>query len=151
MKKIAFLSFDWNYEVMYGYYRGMERCVSQNSDVQLFIFNAFGKYASYEPEEGSFEIFNLCHPEDYDGFILQGNRVWPVEMRQALAKRIHKLGKPVISINYELDYAYFVGTDNEAGAYELVHTVLSEKDRKLIDKYMNRLKELTDKLDTLAF
>ena len=127
MKRIAFLSFDWNYEIMASYYEGMESFLARHSDVQLFIFNAFGQYASYEPEEGSFEVFSLCDLSNYDGLIVQGNRAWPPALRQELVDRVHALGKPVVSINYELKGAVTVGTDNYEAMYGLVERVLTDR------------------------
>ena len=127
MKKTAFLSFDWDYEIMSAYYRGMEAYLASRDDVQLVIFNAFGQYANYEPEEGAFEVFSLCDLESYDGFVIQGNRTWPPRMRQAVVDEIVALGKPVVSINYELRGACTVGTDNYEAMYGLIDRVLSDR------------------------
>lgn len=127
MRRIAFLSFDWNYETMALYYEGMEECLRGMDDVQLFVFNASGQSASYESDEGSLELFDLCDIERYDGFLIQGNRAWPPEMRQAVVDDILRLGKPVVSVNYQLDGATIVGTDNYDAEFGLVSKVLSEK------------------------
>ncbi len=130
MKRAAFLSFDWNYVIMSEYYEGMKAYLDEHAGTQLVIFNAFGSYASYQYEEGACEIFSLCDPEDYDGFIIQGNRAWPPEMRQRVADEILALHKPVVSINYELKGTHYVGTDNYQAMYGLVHKVLAEKSCK---------------------
>ena len=130
MKRAAFLSFDWNYVIMSEYYEGMKAYLDEHAGTQLVIFNAFGSYASYQYEEGACEIFSLCDPEDYDGFIIQGNRAWPPEMRQRVADEILALHKPVVSINYELKGTHYVGTDNYQAMYGLVHKVLVEKSCK---------------------
>ncbi len=126
MKRAAFLSFDWDFEVMSAYYEGMQDFLGARDDLQLVIFNAFGQYANYEPEEGAFEVFSLCDYERYDGFIIQGNRSWPPALRQRVADEIHALGKPVVSINYELAHAHCVGTNNYAAMRGLVSRVLSD-------------------------
>ncbi len=126
MNKIAFLSFDWNYQIISGYYKGMVKYLQSHDDMRLFIFNGFGKYGNYEPEDGSFEVFTLCHLQEYDGIILQGNRSWPVRLRQNIVDAAKKLHKPVISLNYELDGAYYVGTNNYDAMKGLVERVLSE-------------------------
>lgn len=128
MRRVAFLSFDWDYEVVSEYYRGMQAYLADRSDVQLVIFSAFGHYyASYEPDAGSYEVFTLCNMEEYDGIILQGNRTWPPPMREQVAKRASVLGKPVVSINYELESAHYVGTNNYDAMYGLVHKVLTDR------------------------
>lgn len=130
MKKTAFFSFDWNYSIVSEFYRGAQRCVSEHEDVQLTIFNAFGRYNNFSPEEGAFEIFSLCSREEYDGFLIQGNRAWPPGMRQKLVDELAGMGKPVISLNYELNHAGYAGTDNYAAEYGLVSKVL--RDQKCI-------------------
>ena len=127
MKRAAFLSFDWDYEVTSALYEGMSDYLCDRDDVRLVIFNAFGQYTSYEPEQGALEIFSLCNLDDYDGFIVQGNRSWPPRLRQRVVDDIIALGKPVISINYELDGACYVGTDNYAAMYALVKRVLTDR------------------------
>ena len=126
MKKIAFLSFDWDYEIMSAYYRSMEAYLASRDDMQLVIFNAFGQYANFEPEEGALEVFSLCNIGDYDGFVIQGNRTWSPILRQAVVDDIVARNKPVLSINYELNGACTVGTDNNEAMYGLVDRVLTD-------------------------
>lgn len=128
MKRIAFLSFDWNYEVMAAYYEGMAAYLEHVDDVQVEIFNAYGQHASFEPEEGSVDVFALCDVQEYDGFIVQGNRSWPPEQRQRFVDRVVELGKPVVSVNYDLDRAYCVGTDNYEAEFGLISKVLADWD-----------------------
>lgn len=131
MKRIAFLSFDWDYEIISEYYLGLQDHVRNRTDVQVVIFNAFGYYyARHKPKESSFEIFSLCHLEDYDGFLIQGNRAWPPPLRQEIVDKATALGKPVISINYDLKGAHSVGTNNYQEEYELVNRVLRDRSCK---------------------
>lgn len=126
MRKTAFLSFDWDYEITSLFYKGMEEYLSTQRDVQLVIFNAFAAYDSYEPEQGSFEVFSLCDIDQYDGYIIQGNRLWPPDLRQAFADAIRAEDKPIVSISYELDGACYVGTDNYVAMRGLVERVLTD-------------------------
>ena len=128
MKKVAFLSFDWDYEIVSEYYLGLQESLKDRTDLQLFIFNAFGHYyASHRPNASTFEIFSLCNLEDYDGFLIQGNRTWPPELRQKIVDKATALGKPVVSINYNLDGAHSVGTNNYLEEYGLVYRVLLDR------------------------
>ena len=126
MRRVGFLSFDWDYEITALYYEGMEKLLSERGDVQLVVFNAFGEYESHEPERGAFEVFSLCDYNDYDGFLIQGNRAWPPEMRQLVVDEVRALGKPVVSISYELEGACFVGTNNYEAMYGLVERVIKD-------------------------
>lgn len=127
MKRVAFLSFDWDHEVMDAHYEGMREWLSCHEGVQLVIFDAFAQQTGYGPEEGSLDIFELCDLDAYDGFVVQGNRAWPPEMRQQLVWRMRKLGKPVVTINYALEGAVCVGTDNFEAEFGLVSKVLQER------------------------
>ena len=128
MKRIAFLSFDWDYEIISEYYLGLQDHLKDLDDVQVVIFNAFGYYyARHKPKASSFEIFSLCNIEEYDGFLIQGNRGWPPALRQEIVNKAVALGKPVVSINYDLVGAHSVGTNNYQEEFELVHRVLSDR------------------------
>lgn len=127
MKRAAFLSFDWDFEVTSAYYEGMSQALGERDDTQLVIFNAFGQYANFEPEEGALEVFSLCDLSAYDGFIIQGNRTWPPLLRQKTADAMRALGKPIVSLNYELDGACCVGTNNHDAMQGLVSRVLEDR------------------------
>ncbi len=127
MKRIAFLSFDWDYRIVPEYYLGLQECVKSFPDVQIVVFNAFGRYyASHVPRQDSLEVFMLCDVDSYDGFIVQGNRTWPPELRQQFVDAAVQHNKPVVSINYELVGAHAVGTNNYQEEYELVCRVLQD-------------------------
>ena len=127
-KRIAFLSFDWDYEVVSEYYMGMQEFIQGRSDTQLVIFNAFGHYhVNFVEDSEAATIFSLCDIDEFDGFIVQGNRVWEPEARQDFVNRARAAGKPVVSINYALDGTYVVGTDNYRAMYDLVDRLLSER------------------------
>lgn len=127
MKRIAFLSFDWDYKIVSEYYLGLQKHLAKRRGVQVVIFNAFGNYyASHLPKQSTFEIFSLYDPTDYDGLLIQGNRTWPPELRQKVVDKTVAAGKPVVSINYDLEGALTVGTNNYREEYELVLRVLRD-------------------------
>lgn len=146
MKRVAFLSFDWDYEIVSEYYLGLQDCLGDRKDLQVVIFSSFGHYyASHRPDASTFEIFSLCNLEDYDGFLIQGNRTWPPELRQQIVDEAVKLGKPVVSINYELDGAHSVGTNNYLEEYGLVYRVLRDRNCKR-PAFVNGLKTSAEAL-----
>ena len=127
-KRIAFLSFDWDYEVVSEYYMGMQEFIQGRSDIQLVIFNAFGHYhVNFVEDSEAATIFSLCDMDEFDGFIVQGNRVWGPKARQDFVDRAQSAGKPVVSINYALNGAHVVGTDNYQAMYDLVDRLLGER------------------------
>lgn len=125
MIRIAFLSFDWNYEVIHHYYEGIQRYVKEHKDVAVYVFHGFGKYDGYEPEKGSFEIYNLPDFSMFDGIIIQGNRAWPKEMRQEIADQAMQEGAVVASLNYPLEGAIYIGTDNYGSMKEMTNHILN--------------------------
>ena len=126
MTRIAFLSYDWDYEVMAAYYEGMQSLVEATPDLQLVVFHAYGQYENFSLQEGAFELFELCDLQAYDGFVIQGNRMWPPDLRQGFVDRMRALGKPVVSINYPLEGACFVGTSNYDAMHDLAAQLLRD-------------------------
>lgn len=127
MTKIAFLSFDWDYRIISEYYLGLQERLKGQGDVQVVIFNAFGRYySSLRPKESSFKILSLCDLDSFDGFLIQGNRSWPPALRQQVVDEAVALGKPVVSINYDLAGAHTVGTNNYQEEFDLVSRVVSD-------------------------
>lgn len=147
MKRVAFLSFEWDYKVVSEYYLGLQDHLAKRDDVQLVIFNAFGlHYMAHMPKESYLEIFSLFDAHEYDGILIQGNRTWPPELRQQIVDEVTALGKPVVSINYDLAGAHCVGTDNYQEEHDFVYHVLSERGCKH-PAFVNGLKTSTEAQD----
>lgn len=72
-------------------------------------------------------MFRLCNIRKYDGFLIQGNQAWPPELRQKFVDDAVALNKPVVSINYELKGAHYVGTNNYEAMYGLVRKVIADR------------------------
>ncbi|MCH4021560.1 MAG: hypothetical protein LKE61_11860 [Erysipelotrichaceae bacterium] len=94
--KVAFLTFDWNYMMMTGLLKGIRTRLGREKDVRFYVFNAIARYLDEQIEEGALEIFNLCHLQDYDGILLQGNSSWPVAQRQRIVDAAYALGIPAV-------------------------------------------------------
>lgn len=127
MKHVAFLSFCWDHEIISAYYLGIEDYLAEHRDTAVVLFNAYGEHEGLDAGSWALELFSFCDLERYDGFIVQGNRTWPPEQRQQLVNEIRAMGKPVVSINYMLKGAHYVGTDNYQAEYGLVERVLRDK------------------------
>lgn len=127
MKRVAFLSFDWDYGVVSRFYLGLQDYLRNRNDLRLVIYSAFGHHAlHHDPDDGAFEIFTLCDIDNYDGFLIQGNRTWPPKLRQEFVGKARAQNKPVVSINYKLEDACYVGTNNYDAMYGLVIKVLKD-------------------------
>lgn len=124
---IAYLTFEWNYEHLTAQLRGMQEFLQQRDDVTLYVFNAVAKYLDEEVDTTALEILKLPNIADYDGILLQGNRLWPQEERQKIADEAYALGIPVVSINYPLHHAIEIGTDNRGAIRELLKELKENK------------------------
>ena len=125
--KIAMLSFEWNYEHLSKELHGIQRYLSENNHIQLYVFNAVAKYLDEEVDVSALEILNLPDISQYDGIILQGNRMWDQNKRQKVANEAYKLGIPVISMNYPIEHAIEIGTDNYSSIFTLVKQLKEKK------------------------
>ncbi len=126
MKKILFLTYDWNNEVVRALAEGVERFLSETNEYAVHFVDAFGNYGSEVAEKGDFQIFNLPVFNEYDGLIIQGNRVWKPEFRQIVADRAIALGLPVVSINYPLKGCVNVTSDNFNAVKQIVEHLINE-------------------------
>ena len=97
MRRIAFLSFDWDYKVVTEYYLGLQEHLKDRRDVQVVIFNAYGYYyASHVHRESHLDIFGAVNLADFDALLIQGNRTWPPNLRQEVVDRARELNMPVL-------------------------------------------------------
>jgi diguanylate cyclase (GGDEF)-like protein len=126
MYKIAFLSYDWNSEVVTKLAEGIHQFILHHGDVSIHFFNGFGDYGVEEADEGALQIFNLPYLESYDGLIMQGGRVWTQEARQIIADRAIKAGIPVVSVNYPLKGCVEVSSDNYGGMAMAVRHLIQD-------------------------
>lgn len=123
---IAFLTYDWNTEISGQFTQGIHRFLYEHPDVNVHVFSGFGSYKIDDEDRAALQIFNLPYLSEYDGVILQGNRVWDPEKRYKLVERAHAYGVPVVSINYPLEGTVVVGTDNYQASYEMTEHLIAE-------------------------
>lgn len=127
---IAYFLSDWNYEIVNRFLNGVTRFQSEYSDTSVHVFDNPSKYGGLELDESAFAFFRLPDIGNYEGIVIQGNQAWPEPFRQELADHAHALGIPVVSINYPLHYATYVGTDNDAGMRAVVRHVIEDHGAK---------------------
>lgn len=123
-KKIGVFISDWNYNAVYMLLSGIEAFLETRDDISVEIFNNFGGGRSAEQRKG-LGIFDLPDISSYDGIIIEGDQAFPVEFRKKVVDRILALGRPAVSVNYELEGCTMVGTDNYGALFELTEHVLS--------------------------
>ena len=123
---VAYFLSDWNYEIVNRFLTGVTRFQAEHPDTEVHVFDNPSKYGSLELDESAFAFFRLPDISNYDGIVIQGNQAWPGPFRQDLADHAHALGIPVVSINYLLHYATYIGTDNDAGMRAVVRHMIED-------------------------
>lgn len=124
MRKIAFLTYDWNTEVNYQYEKGAEHFLKDHPDVVVHVYYGYGSYGISDPSRGAYQIFDLPDFSRYDAVVMQGNRVWKEANRQYVADKAHALGLPCVSINYPLKHCILAGSDNYGSYYKMVEHMI---------------------------
>lgn len=121
---IAFLTYDWDTEVTVQYTQGLSCFLADHPEVKVHIFSGFGGYKADGQYHAALQIFNLPYLANYDGVILQGNRVWAPSDRKKIIERAELNEIPIITLNYPLENAVTVGSDNYASAYAMAEHLI---------------------------
>lgn len=129
-KKIAVFASGWGdeyfREVVSGIY---EAAKTENMDTFAFVnFSIRGLKALLN--EGEFNIFKLPNLEDFDGVILLANSFNLTEEVDYFTERLKEIPIPAVSVEYELENASALISDNYAGMYELIKHVVEEHGAK---------------------
>lgn len=124
-KKIAMFAGGWGTEILTEYVKGVaDRLKDEKADVYLFL-----SYATYidEPEirQGELNIFNLPDMRDFDAALVFGNSIDFEGVFDSIVDRCKEAQIPVITTGRRHEYAYFVGSDNYVGAYELASHLIN--------------------------
>ncbi len=96
-----------------------------NYDCTAHIFQCInGNMFAAEFDEGEYNIFSLVDFEEYDGVIVFYNTINIPECLEELQEKSRKTNVPVISIDWELENTYYVGTDNFTAEKEIVDHII---------------------------
>ena len=79
-----------------------------------------------EFDEGEYNIFSLVDHNNYDGVIAFYNTINIVECLEQLQAQIKSSKVPVISVDWDLEGAYYVGNDNIGAQSEIVNHVIEK-------------------------
>lgn len=147
-KKIAVFASGWGdeyfREVVYGI---SETAKKENIDTFAFVnFSIRGLDALLN--EGEFNIFTLPNLEDFDGVILLANSFNLTREVEYFAEKLKKMDIPAVSVEYELERAASLVSDNYAGMHDLVKHVVEEHGaRKIV--YIGGPKDHLENIDRL--
>ncbi|MDD5899675.1 MAG: GGDEF domain-containing protein [Lachnospiraceae bacterium] len=147
-KKIAVFASGWGdeyfREVVYGV---SEAAKKENVDTFAFVnFSIRGLDALLN--EGEFNIFTLPNLEDFAGVILLANSFNLEKEVEYFTEELRELKLPAVCVEYELENAVSLVSDNYAGMYDLVKYVVEECGAKEII-YIGGPKEHLENADRL--
>lgn len=129
-KKIAVLGNAWSVEYLKVVLKGI-RGGARDNNADVFLFLNYSVNGDSETNTlGEANIFKLSQCGDYDGYILLSNTFHLREEYDYLKNNFINIGKPVVSLEYNIPGLGFYGSDNYTGMHELCEHILDEHDVK---------------------
>lgn len=131
--RIAFLTADWNYELVENTLHGAKRFVDDHPNVHLCIFDCFGKDQNSAGDRSEYAIYDLVDLSRFDGILVQGNQIVLRRVRDKLGRQIVRAGIPAVSIDCPVEGCTLVGIDNERAQYDMTaHVIQKHGARRLV-------------------
>ena len=124
--RIAFLTVDWNYELVENTLHGLLQYSVDHPDVQVCVFDCFGKDLGNEKDRSEYSIFRLPELAQFDGLLIQGNQIILKEAREDVERLVAESGLPAVSIGCEIEGCAFVYFDNREAQYRMAEHIIRE-------------------------
>ena len=124
--RIAFFTVDWNYDLVESTLHGLREFVNDHEEVNLCIFDCFGKDSNNARDHSEYGIYDLVDLDRFDGLLIQGNQIVLGPVRDAIARRVAQSGIPAVSIDCPIEGCTVLGIDNRQAQYDLVSHIISE-------------------------
>lgn len=106
--------------------------ISRGCNISVFVFFS-SAVDKIKHNTGEFNIFNLPNFDLYDGIIVELNTLYSDDIKEKVIKKLSQAKCPVVSINYEFNNSYFVGTDNYLAMKKVVEHMVKEHNFKRIN------------------
>ena len=131
--QIAFFTVDWNYELVESTLHGLKRFVDDHKNVQLCVFDCFGKDLDNAKDRSEYAIFDLPDLSRFDGLLVQGNQIVLDRVRKELEARISRLGIPAVTVDCPMEGCTLVTVDNRAAQRDIAsHIIRAHGARRLV-------------------
>ena len=131
--RIAFFTADWNFELVESTLHGLKQYVDEHEDVQLCVFDCFGKDMDNEKDKSEYAIYQLADLRQFDGLLIQGNQIVLKRVRDELGERIRQSGIPAVAIDCPLPGCWLAGVDNEKAQHDITeHLILHHGARRMV-------------------
>lgn len=125
-RRIALFAAAWSCEVLEEIVRGVkERLDDIGWDLHVFV--CFPVFGMENPENfGGYNIFSLTDYKTYDGFLLAVNGIQGYDMLKKYYPDLFTCGKPIVSLEKEIDGITTVTPDGYKAIYRMVEHLISE-------------------------
>ena len=124
--RIAFLTVDWNYELVEKTLHGLKQYTEDHDNVQICVFDCFGKDLGNEKDKSEYAIFSLPDLQQFDGVIVQSNQIVLRQARAEVEKMVVCAGIPAVAIGCEIKGCSLVYFDNEKAQYAMTEHIIRE-------------------------
>ena len=124
--RIAFLTVDWNYELVENTLHGLLQYTVDHPDVQICVFDCFGKDLGNDKDRSEYSIFQLPDLSSFDGLLIQSNQIILQEAREEVERLVTESGIPAVAIGCELEGCSLVHFDNCKAQYTMAEHIIRE-------------------------
>ena len=124
--RIAFFTVDWNYDLVESTLHGLKRFVDSHENVNLFIFDCFGKDLNNAKDRSEYAIFDLPDLSLFDGLLIQGNQIILNNVREAIARKIEESGIPAVTIDCPIEGCALLTIDNAMAQHDITEHLIHE-------------------------
>ena len=148
--RIAFLTVDWNYELVESTLHGLLQYTVDHPEVQICVFDCFGKDLGNDRDRSEYTIFRLPDLSGFDGLLIQSNQIIWGEAREEVERMVMDVGIPAVAIGCELEGCTLVHFDNRKAQQEMAeHIILEHGARRLVYLTGNMSNECPEGLERL--
>lgn len=148
--RIAFLTVDWNYELVENTLHGLLQYTVDHPEVQVCVFDCFGKDLGNDKDKSEYAIFRLPDLSGFDGLLIQSNQIIWGEAREEVERMVMDVGIPAVAIGCELEGCTLVHFDNRKAQQEMAeHIILEHGARRLVYLTGNMSNECPEGLERL--
>ncbi len=124
--RIAFLTVDWNYELVENTLHGLLQYTADHPEVQVCVFDCFGKDLGNDKDRSEYAIFRLPDLSGFDGMLIQSNQIIWQEARKEVERLVTESGIPAVAIGCELEGCTLVHFDNRKAQYAMAEHIIRE-------------------------
>ena len=124
--RIAFLTVDWNYELVENTLHGLLQYTVDHPDVQICVFDCFGKDLGNDKDRSEYAVFRLPELSSFDGLLIQANQIILSDAREEVGQIVAQSGLPAVSIGCALEGCSLVFFDNRRAQYDMTEHMIRE-------------------------